>query len=125
QRPERTLFPLAPFLAALLDEHSAAARKKGLTLVNRCEAAAGWEIDTDRVRLGRLLSNLLSNAIRYTPHGRVEFIAQWRELTATRGDADPFGADSARHRRPALVLSVVDTGVGISSEEQDTICQPF
>jgi len=125
RRPEQTLFPLRPFLMTLVDEHSAAARRKSLSLVTRCEGLEGWEIHTDRVRLGRLLSNLLSNAIRYTPHGRVEFTAQWRELPPTRGDADPFGADSARHRRPALVLSVVDTGVGISSEEQDTIFQPF
>src|SRR5262249_13147099 len=39
---------------------------------------------------------------------------------------DPFGgADSVRQRRPSLVLSVVDTGVGIAAEEQESIFQPF
>jgi signal transduction histidine kinase len=126
RHPERTLFSLRLFLASLLDEHSAAARRKGLALVSNCQAVEGWEIHTDSVRLGRLLSNLLSNAIRYTAHGRVEFTAQWRELPPTRGESDPFGtSDSSRHRRASLVLSVVDTGVGIASEEQDTIFQPF
>jgi len=126
RRLEGRLFPLLPFLTALIDEHTAAAHRKGLTLVSRCEAADGWDIHTDQVRLGRLLSNLLSNAIRYTPHGRVQFTAEWRELTPTRGETDPFGStDSARRRRPSLVLSVVDTGVGIASEEQDAIFQPF
>ncbi|MBI1913262.1 MAG: HAMP domain-containing histidine kinase [Planctomycetes bacterium] len=126
RRPERTLFPLRPFLTSLVDEHNVSARRKGLALVSRCDAADGWEIHTDQVRLGRLLSNLLSNAIRYTPHGRVDFTAQWRELTPTRGETDPFGTtDSARRRRASLVLSVVDTGVGIASEEQDAIFQPF
>jgi len=126
RRTEQTLFPLRPFLTTLADEHSAEARRKSLALVTRCDGVEGWEIHTDRVRLGRLLSNLLSNAIRYTSHGRVEFTAQWRELPPTRGDTDPFGsAESTRHRRPALVLSVVDTGVGISSEEQDAIFQAF
>ena len=124
--PERTLFALEPFLKALVDEHTAAARRKGLTLVNRSEAAAGWEIHADRVRLGRLLSNLLTNAIRYTPHGRVEFTAQWRELPPTRDEHDPFGAaENARHRKPSLVLSVVDTGVGIAAQEQESIFHPF
>lgn len=126
RQPERTLFALEPFLKAILDEHTAAARRKSLTLVNRCEAAAGWEIHADQVRLGRLLSNLLTNAIRYTPHGRVEFTAQWRELPPTRDERDPFGAaENARHRKPALVLSVVDTGIGIAAEEQESIFHPF
>jgi hypothetical protein len=126
KRPERTLIALAPFLKAILDEHTPAARRKRLTLVNRCEAAAGWEIYADRVRLGRLLSNLLTNAIRYTALGRVEFTAQWRELAPSRGEQDPFGAaESARNRRPALVLSVVDTGAGIAEDEQESIFQPF
>src|SRR5205823_9902816 len=122
RRPERSLFRLRPFLDALVEEHTAAARRKSLRLVSRCDAVEGWEVHTDRVRLGRLLSNLLSNAIRYTPHGRVEFTAQWRELPPTRDASDPFGsADSGRHRRPSLVLSVVDTGVGIAAEEQEAI----
>jgi hypothetical protein len=126
RRPEWTLFPLRSFLTSLIDEHTASARRKGLTLVSRCDAVHGWEVRTDQVRLGRLLSNLLSNAIRYTPHGRVEFTAQWRELTPTRGEDEPFGtSDSARRRRASLVLSVVDTGVGIATEEQDAIFQPF
>jgi hypothetical protein len=126
RRPDRTLFGLEPFLKGLVVEHTAAAQRKSLTLVSRCEAASGWEISSDRVRLGRLLSNLLSNAIRYTPHGRVEFVAQWRELAPTRGEEDPFGgAESVRTNRASLVLSVVDTGVGIAAEEQESIFHPF
>ena len=126
RRPQRTMFSLGPFLKAITDEHAAAARSKGLSLVSRCEAAEGWEVHADRVRLGRLLSNLLTNAIRYTVRGRVEFTATWRELAPTRGEEDPFGAaENARHRRPALVLSVVDTGVGIAADEQESIFQPY
>lgn len=124
--PERTLFALEPFLKGLVDEHVLAAERKSLALVSRCEAVAGWEVYTDRVRLGRLLSNLLSNAVRYTQHGRIEFTAQWREVAPTRGEQDPFGgAESVRKRKPSLLLSVVDTGVGIAAEEQESIFQPF
>src|SRR5262249_33088656 len=72
-------------------------------------ASQGWEVRTDRQRLMRILSNLLVNAIRYTPLGRVEFTTSWR--------------DEAKGR--ALAISVVDTGVGISTEEQESIFQPF
>src|SRR5439155_4513696 len=62
-----------------------------------------------RVRLGRLLANLLVNAVRYTHSGQVAFTAAWREEPGER----------------ALVLSVLDTGAGISQEEQESIFQPF
>src|SRR5262249_2597171 len=64
---------------------------------------------SDRWRLGRVLANLLVNAVRYTNQGRVEFSAAWREEGAVR----------------RLALTVQDTGPGISQEEQDSIFQPF
>jgi signal transduction histidine kinase len=67
------------------------------------------EILADRVRLGRLLANLLVNAVRYTPAGQVVLSAEWRE-----------GAEGK-----ALAVGVVDTGPGISTEEQESIFQPF
>jgi signal transduction histidine kinase len=111
RRVEPVWVPLEPFLASLADEQAVSARQKALVLVQDLAAARGWEVQTDRVRLSRLLTNLLGNAIRYTTAGRVEFRASWRD-GPTPG---------ARH----LLLSVVDTGTGITSEEQESIFQPF
>jgi signal transduction histidine kinase len=102
-------FALEPFLLSLAAEQNLAAESKGLTLATHVRAVQGWEIHTDRVRLGRLLANLLTNAVRYTPRGRIDFTASWREEAG----------------RQQLVLSVVDTGTGISQEEQESIFQPF
>jgi signal transduction histidine kinase len=100
---------LEPLLRGLADEQSVNAQAKGLTLTTDLAAAAGWEIRTDTVRLGRVLANLLVNAIRYTPSGQVRFTTAWR-------DEGPG---------QKLALSVVDTGPGISREEQESIFQPF
>ncbi len=126
RRVDRIFFPLEPFLRTLLTEHIPAARQKGLHLSSRgFEEVQGWAIGSDPVRLGRLLSNLLTNAIRYTGVGRVELIAQWRQ-TNIGGNPMHFGTtESALARKPSLVLSVVDTGIGISREDQDSIFQPF
>ncbi len=102
-------FALEPFLQSLAAEQAAAAQSKGLALITDFQAAQGWEVDTDRSRLGRVLANLLVNAVRYTSMGRVEFTASWRQ----EGDL----------RR--LALGVVDTGPGISQEEQESIFEPF
>src|SRR6266566_1971366 len=109
RRVQRAWFPLEPLLLGLIGEQAAEAQRKSLQLVSNLEETRGWEVRSDRVRLGRLLANLLANAVRYTPAGRVEFTASWRE------DA----------KGPALVLGVVDTGTGISAEEQESIFQPF
>jgi signal transduction histidine kinase len=108
---ERKWFPLVPVLSALAGEQLTAAQRKGLTLTTDLAAAEGQAVNTDAVRLGRLLANLLSNAVRYTTAGEVRFSAQWRE--------EPPG------QRQALVLGVIDTGIGISAEDQESIFQPF
>jgi hypothetical protein len=110
RRPQPAWFALEPFLDALLGEQSAAAARKGVALADDLAAARGWEVCTDRVRLGRVLANLLSNGVRYTAAGgQVTLTAAWR------GEADGR----------ALALQVADTGAGISPEEQDSIFQPF
>lgn len=110
-RVERDWFPLAPFLTELATEQLPPARRKGIEMTLDLAAAEGLEVHTDRVRLGRLLSNLLSNAVRYTSAGRVVFSATWRE--------------DAAGQREALSLAVVDTGAGLSAEDQESIFQPY
>jgi signal transduction histidine kinase len=109
RRVETTWFALEPFLVALAEEQAVAARQKELLLLQDLRAVRGWEIQSDRVRLSRLLTNLLANAVRYTSTGQVEFQADWR----------PEGG------RPLLALGIHDTGAGITPEEQESIFQPF
>jgi signal transduction histidine kinase len=112
--PKRTIeeegwFALEPILANLANEQAVAAKEKGLTLTTDLTAVQDWEIRIDRVRLGRVLSNLLVNAVRYTPSGGVHFGASWRHESGQR----------------FLELAVADTGPGISQEEQESIFHPF
>jgi signal transduction histidine kinase len=116
RRGERDWVALEPFLTNLAAEQQVAARNKSLALVSNVAATHGWEAHTDRVRLGRLLSNLLVNAIRYTTTGQVEFTASWRDERNPRNGSPPGRK---------LALSIVDTGAGISMEEQESIFQPF
>jgi anti-sigma regulatory factor (Ser/Thr protein kinase) len=102
-------FALEPFLRTLADEQAVAARRKGLVLITDLLAIRGCEVHTDRIRLGRILANLLNNAVRYTTKGRVELHASWRDDAAGR----------------SLVLGVIDSGPGISQEEQESIFQPY
>ncbi|MBI3172917.1 MAG: PAS domain S-box protein [Chloroflexi bacterium] len=65
-------------------------------------------IQADARRLKQILVNLLSNAVKFTPaEGRVRLEVR---------------ADRARGR---IDLSVTDTGIGISAEDQQRIFSPF
>ena len=67
------------------------------------------EVHTDSTRLGRLLGNLLNNAIRYTSTGRVRLHAGW----------------ISEGGKQTLILTVEDTGTGLATEDQESIFQPF
>ena len=69
----------------------------------------------DRTRLGQVLTNLVSNANKYTPEGGT--LLMGAELSENRWD--PEGAKQVIH------LWVKDNGIGISTEDQQKIFQKF
>jgi len=100
--PRFVAHPINTSLARLADEFAPLAARKGLGLsVHPCGA---W-VRTDPALLERMLRNLLSNAIRYTPRGRVVL--------------------GCRRRRNAVRIEVWDTGRGISRAELDRIWHEF
>jgi signal transduction histidine kinase len=69
----------------------------------------------DRIRVGQVLVNLVSNAYKYTPEGGKILIG----AEATSNQWDPEGAKFVVH------LWVKDNGIGISFEDQAKIFQRF
>lgn len=81
----------------------ASAEQKGLVL--RVTAATGLRVRVDRIKLERILLNLVDNAIKFTDTGTVHVEAQ------------QSGGDVKIH--------VVDTGVGIAPEHQARLFEEF
>lgn len=69
----------------------------------------------DRLRVGQVLTNLISNAHKYTPEGGNILVG----AEATNNQWDPEGAKRVVH------LWVKDNGIGISIEDQAKIFQRF
>lgn len=68
-------------------------------------------LDADLVRLAQVFMNLLNNAAKYTPKGgRIE-------LSATLDPSDPA--------RPAVIVTVRDTGIGLPPEQVPTVFEMF
>jgi two-component sensor histidine kinase len=109
-RATRAWLPLGPLLDRLVAEQMPSAQRKGIRLETDLAAAEGLEIHSDALRLGRLVSNLLVNAIRYTAAGHVSFRVAWRDVEGGL---------------PELVLQVEDTGAGLATEDPESIFQAF
>jgi CheY-like chemotaxis protein/anti-sigma regulatory factor (Ser/Thr protein kinase) len=83
----------------------AQARAKGLALEVSIEPDTGPVVKGDRGRLAQVLTNLLSNAVKFTEKGSIVVRAK-----ASGG---------------MLILSVTDTGVGLSPAQQERLFEPF
>ncbi len=93
---------LKPFLLELAEPFRTQARQRGLELRIRL---LDVEVETDPVLLGRVLRNLLSNALRYTPRGGVLL--------------------ACRRRGDRVQVSVYDTGEGISAADEARLFEEF
>nr|WP_199312153.1 HAMP domain-containing sensor histidine kinase [Phormidium tenue] len=86
-------------------------RTKGLELLVNCDRIPP-AVQTDPLRLQQIITNLLSNAIRYTETGYVSIAAE----TLSK-------ASSEDNRRWSI--TVTDSGVGIPPAEQKYIFEPY
>ncbi len=73
------------------------------------------DVWADRTRLAQILTNLVSNAYKYTPeNGRITICAE--EMNSVNEEAEV---------QPMIHVSVADTGLGIKDEEQKAIFNKF
>ncbi|MDB5397265.1 MAG: chemotaxis protein CheB [Rhodospirillales bacterium] len=100
--PETVIFPINEKLDLLRDEFTYHAQARGLTLhVVPCHLS----ILSDRRLLEQMIRNLLSNAMKYTAHGKV--------LLGCRRHGD------------MLSIEVWDTGIGIPDSEFQAIFEEY
>ncbi len=88
------------------------ARQKNLALpltVNPPGLAV--DVELDPLRFKQVLSNLISNAIKFTERGQVRIA-----LDVRPNDAGLYSL---------IQLTIHDTGVGISTEDQQRLFEPF
>lgn len=81
------------------------ARTKNLTVIVDCEKAP-VEVITDSLQLQQIITNLVSNAIRYTESGSIKISC--KQINSKK-----------------WTLAVTDTGIGISKEDQAKIFEPY
>lgn len=99
------------------------AEEKGLEIAFTIAADAPRQLRGDPLRLGQILINLVSNAIKFTAQGEV--IVAVSTATEAKTEAEAEATDAAPARPPALRFSVRDTGIGLSTEQIGGLFRPF
>lgn len=108
-----TVFSLTDLLRTTVDNMALLAQAKGLVLTIATEQASHEravltplaEVEADKDRIQEVISNLIDNAIKYTPQGSIT-----AKLTTDENNA---------------IVSVTDTGIGISPEDQKHLFEKF
>ncbi|WP_373073202.1 ATP-binding protein [Sulfurimonas sp.] len=103
---EPKFFSLHDEISHTLELFVASASNKNITIVSFIDPKIPGEIYADALRIKQIISNFLSNAIKFTPHGgRISVEAKCKDQM--------------------LSISVNDSGVGISEKNQKIIFSAF
>ncbi|AKJ27583.1 signal transduction histidine kinase [Caldimonas brevitalea] len=108
---EQARFSLHEVLERVADVVALQAGEKGLELVFDLPVSLPCELLGDPHRLAQVLVNLIANAIKFTPSGRVVVRASICQ------------DDDGTH--PRLRFEVEDTGIGLDPAQQQRLFQPF
>ncbi|WP_229503778.1 PAS domain-containing protein [Massilia putida] len=107
---EQTPFALDDVLSSIAAMSATSAWNKGIEPVFAVHPDVPARLVGDPMRLGQVLLNLVSNAIKFTEHGEVVLAIE------------PESRDGARI---ALKFAVRDSGIGIAPEQQQRMFEAF
>ncbi|MDH5299491.1 MAG: response regulator [Desulfobulbaceae bacterium] len=107
---EATDFHLRALVDGVFGQMRPLAAEKSLDLRWQVDEAVPDDLHGDGERLAQVIAKLVSNGIKFTPAGEVEF----------RVRLDDRGTDGV-----LLHCSVRDTGIGVPDDKRETIFEPF
>ncbi len=93
------------------------ARSLALALDLKVDAGVPEIVNSDEIRIRQILTNLISNALKFTERGGVSV-----EVSCARGEPVEPGS---KRRVARLFFSVKDSGIGIPADKLDHLFLPF
>ena len=105
-----TEYEMADIITDLWNVICLRAQEKSLTIDFILDETLPRTLFGDEVRIKQIVTNLLTNAVKYTPKGGVELHAAYRKTGEDKID---------------LIISVKDTGIGIRQEDMGKLFESF
>lgn len=119
---------------AVTHEYLARAAVKNITLHFRNDLPSGAQVLADETALRQVLDNLISNAVKYSPHGKNVVVTLSSELREARPQNEQ-SKQSNRHTAEILLpkrnhssvihVSVKDEGSGLTAEDKHKLFGKF
>jgi len=109
-RRNDSAFSLGDCIDAHLPPLTREAAAKGITLTCRLAPEIPEILHGDQCRLGQIITNLVSNAIKFTERGKIDVHVSIESLST---------------HEASLLFVVRDTGIGIPREHHEMIFSPF
>ncbi|MFN8670836.1 MAG: response regulator [Candidatus Sericytochromatia bacterium] len=103
-------FNLLELISSIKFSMNVKALEKNIDVVSKIDPKIPKIIKGDPVRLGQILNNLVSNAVKFTEKGSVTI---------------KIDHISETEKQCRLKFSVIDTGIGIAKEKIDKLFSPF
>jgi len=98
---------LKEVVQTVMNEFKPQLAKKELEVLLKVQGLGDYRITADRGKINQVVENLIDNAIKYTPKGRISFL---------------LSKDSHKH---TILLTITDTGVGMSQKTIDKLFEKF
>jgi two-component system chemotaxis sensor kinase CheA len=105
----------------ITSQFSPIARQKNVQFSVELEPGLPESFYTDEQRLQQVLKNLLSNAFKFTESGSVSLVIN---KVVKEGNGKHL-LEGDKQVKPMLAFSVIDTGIGIDHDKQETIFDAF
>ena len=113
----RQVYDSSSLLNNVLSVSTAKLVGKNLELIVNVDPTLPMQFIGDEIRLRQIITNLLTNAIKYTEKGSVTLEMTWSLMDVDAEDDAPHMAE--------LKVSVIDTGCGIREEDRDKLFKSF
>ncbi len=107
---ENSSFELEATLADVISLIGEQVTEKGLELVLDVAGDVPVNLIGDSLRLGQVLINYANNALKFTEQGEIDIVVRLREQT---------------EQHVLLYFAVIDTGIGLSAEQQGRLFNAF
>jgi signal transduction histidine kinase/ActR/RegA family two-component response regulator len=107
---EQARFSLHKLIQSDMDQHRVLAEQKGLSFFYTINDSVPAEVLGDSIRITQVLTNIISNAIKFTEKGSIS--ATFSAIETAQNDA-------------IVQCSIRDTGIGIRNDVREKIFQSF
>ena len=116
---ENLPFDLRTCVENVMDMFASQASENHLDFYYQFEETVPEVVVGDETRLRQILVNLVGNAVKFTVEGRVSLLVKLVQSPLERKESPASGSVQE------LTFQIIDTGIGISKEQESYLFKPF